>query len=330
MKPHKGFTTPSSLNNASIALEVKNFSKKYRGRKKFAVSDATFEVRPGEFHGFIGANGAGKTTTIKSLIGAYANYEGQIRIFGHKNVTRQGKKHLGYIPENANFPKTLSALEYITHMSEMAGLPYKDAREKAKTNLEKIGLANLMHKNPNNFSSGQKKQILLAQAIINNPDIIIMDEPAANLDPQARNDFFNTLTTLQKEGKAIFISSHILAELNSYVDSVTIIDKGKIIYTGKKDKLINSKPFVYQVKFEDEQEWNTFAKWLKTQKIKFQNNLNNQKQKRCYFLNQKNRDQALKFILAQKLNLLTFAQEEKTLQQAFEDIVDKQNKKGAK
>jgi ABC-2 type transport system ATP-binding protein len=97
----------------------------------------------------------------------------------------------------------------------------------------------LRHKTPNSFSSGQKKKILLAQALIHDPDIIIMDEPVANLDPKARTEFFSLLIDLRKKRKAIFISSHVLAELDRYADSATILDGGKIIYSGDKKTLMN-------------------------------------------------------------------------------------------
>jgi ABC-2 type transport system ATP-binding protein len=95
----------------------------------------------------------------------------------------------------------------------------------------------LRHASPNTFSSGQKKKILLAQALIHDPKILIMDEPAANLDPKARGDFFRMLESLKKKNKAIFISSHILTEIDKYADSVTILDGGKVIFSGRKDEL---------------------------------------------------------------------------------------------
>ncbi len=220
------------------ALEVKGFTKKYKGAKKAAVSDVDFNVYPGEFHGFIGANGSGKTTTIKSLIGAYAKFQGKINIFGLDHLSEEAKSKVGYIPEAAKFPKGYSTYKYIVYMSYLSGLSMKESKAFAEQVLKDTGLEKLKNRNPNTFSSGQKKKVLLAQALVHNPEIIIMDEPAANLDPKARIDFFDTLKKLQEKGVAILISSHILTELDKYVNALTIIDGGKVVFTGKlEDKL---------------------------------------------------------------------------------------------
>jgi ABC-2 type transport system ATP-binding protein len=122
-------------------------------------------------------------------------------------------------------------------MMMLSGIERKTAIELAHKKLSELHMLNLQHKNPNGFSSGQKKKILLAQALIHNPDIMIMDEPVANLDPEARSEFFALLDKLKKAGKAIFVSSHVLAELDLYFDSATILDGGKIIFSGTKQQL---------------------------------------------------------------------------------------------
>ena len=120
----------------------------------------------------------------------------------------------------------------------LSGLKEKEASELVTKQLKDLKMWNLRQRSPNTFSSGQKKKILLAQSLVHDPDIIIMDEPVANLDPKARIEFFDTLLELRKQGKAIFVSSHVLAELDIYADSLTILDGGKIIYSGKKQELL--------------------------------------------------------------------------------------------
>lgn len=305
--------------DTNIALEVKSFSKRYRGRKDFAVKDASFVVQAGEFHGFIGANGAGKTTTIKSLIGAYAQWEGDIRIFGNKNTSIAAKRRMGYIPEAANFPKTLNALDYITHMANLAGIPFKEAKKFAKATLTDIGLGPVMKKKPNTFSSGQKKKVLLAQALVNNPDVLIMDEPAANLDPQARSEFFTELKKLQKQGKAILISSHILAELDTFVDSVTILDGGKVVYTGQTAELSSNIALAYHFTFRDKESKEKFEKYLDKQKIthKREETL----MIKAKMLTEENIDKALAYIVKNKLALESMNSNRQTLQQAYDKYV---------
>lgn len=240
------------IDKALPAIEVSGLSKRYTKNRPYAIKDISFKIQPGEIHGFIGANGAGKTTTIKSIIGAYANYEGDIKILGFKNTSIEAKKLLGYIPENAFFPSGVSTHWYLVHMSHMSGISYKEAVAFTNRTLEELGLTAIANRNPNKLSSGQKKKVLLAQALVGNPSILIMDEPAANLDPKARKDFFETLKGIQRQGKTIFLSSHILAELDEYVNSITILDGGVLVYSGKKDGIaMNKGKMEYVFKFKD-------------------------------------------------------------------------------
>jgi len=221
-------------------LFVENLYKKYPRKPAPAINDISFNVYPGQFHAFIGGNGAGKTTSIKSIIGAYARWSGTVLINGFKNTSIEAKKHLGYIPENARFPQRMSCYSYLVWMAKLSGLKSIEAKRFAQTRLTELNMWNLRKKNPNSFSSGQKKKILLAQALINNPSVLVMDEPAANLDPKARIELFETLGKLtKKEGKAIFISSHVLAEMDQYANAATILDGGKIVFTGTTKALFD-------------------------------------------------------------------------------------------
>ena len=220
-------------------LFVENLYKRYPRKKKPTINNISFNVYPGQFHAFIGANGAGKTTSIKCIIGAYARWSGTVLINGKKNTSIEAKKYLGYIPENARFPARMSCFSYLVWMARLSGLSRIEAKRFAKTRLTELNMWNLRGKSPNTFSSGQKKKVLLAQALINNPHVLVMDEPAANLDPKARIELFETLGKLTKEGKAIFISSHVLAELDKYANAATILDGGKIVFTGTTKQLFN-------------------------------------------------------------------------------------------
>lgn len=215
------------------AIEVTNLSKKYRGNGNYSVANATFVVRPGELHGFIGANGAGKTTTIKSIVGAYATFGGSVNIFGHKNTTKQAKSFIGYIPEKADFPTGYSTLGYLKTIAVLRGVPQRQAQAVAMKRLQELGIAEIAKRSPIKLSSGQKKKVLLIQALLHNPKVIIADEPAANLDPKARVEFFDTIKKLAREQNiAFFVSSHILDELEKHIDSLTILEAGKVMYTG--------------------------------------------------------------------------------------------------
>lgn len=228
------------VGSAKKLITVKNYTKRFK--EFLAVDDLSFSVSEGAIHGFIGPNGAGKTTTIKALIGAYRPTEGEITILTRDPETgedvpygwgtKEAKVEIGYIPERASFPKDLNCLEYLQLMATLNGLNSKAAIAKAWELLKQTGLEKHALRKPYDFSSGMKKKVLIAQALMNDPRVLILDEPAANLDPTARTELFNQLIALRNQGKSCFISSHILSELQEIVDEVTIIFQGKIRYTG--------------------------------------------------------------------------------------------------
>lgn len=250
------------VTNEIPLIKVMNYSKIF---KDFvAVNDISFEVKKGSIHGFIGPNGAGKTTTIKALIGAYRPTKGDIKIKNSKSNeyfswgTKDAKKEIGYIPERASFPKNMNCIEYLYFVSTLNGLKREEAHAKAWQLLTEIGLKKHAHRKPYEFSSGMKKKVLIAQALMNDPSVLILDEPAANLDPSARRELFDLLLKLKSEGKSIFISSHILSELQEIVDDVTIIFQGVIRYSGGVN--IKTDQAEYQFETEDDDKVRELAK----------------------------------------------------------------------
>lgn len=221
---------------ADYAIYIKDFTKKF---KKFtAVDNATIKVKKGTIHGFIGPNGSGKTTTIKCLISAMIPTSGQLLVHGQNSWTVAAKKRIGYIPEAARFPRRITTYDYLVSMGEVSGLSPKQAKKKTEEILKDLNLWKFKKRNPNAYSSGMKKKVLLAQSLLNDPDVLILDEPAANLDPTARTELFNDLRKLRKQGKSVFISSHILSELQALADEVTILNYSKVVFSGsvKQDK----------------------------------------------------------------------------------------------
>lgn len=302
-------------------LFVKNLTKKYPFKPKPAINNISFSVYPGEFHAFIGANGAGKTTTIKSIIGAYANWNGTILINGAANTTIEAKKELGYIPEIARFPEKFSTYEYITWMSRLSGLSAKKAKEVANKKIKELKVNNLRNKSPNTFSSGQKKKILLAQALVHDPKIIVMDEPAANLDPKSRIEFFDELLALKKKKKAIFISSHILSELEKYADSATILDGGKIVFSGEMEDLFamfKNHKWLLLTNNQDK-----VMKYLKQKKIDFEHDqVNNE-----IYINTSNKKKEIillqKFLTSNKIEIERLEKLKLSLDEIYKKMVIK-------
>lgn len=240
------------------AIYIKDFTKKF---KKFkAVDEATIKVKKGTIHGFIGPNGSGKTTTIKCLISAMVPTSGQLLIHGQESWTVGAKKHVGYIPEAARFPRKISAYDYLISMAQISGINAKDAKLRAENILKDLGLWEKRKHNPNAYSSGMKKKVLLAQSLLNDPDVLILDEPAANLDPTARTELFNELRKLREQGKSVFISSHILSELQALADEITILNYSKVVFQGA----VNQSDSKYQIITNDNKK---FKKLLTEQKF---------------------------------------------------------------
>ncbi|MGY6172175.1 ABC transporter ATP-binding protein [Candidatus Mycoplasma pogonae] len=225
---------------------LQNFSKKYKKKASYTVNNLNIEIKKGQFHAFVGSNGAGKTTTIKAIIGAYKKFEGNILVNGQSNRDAKALAKIAYIPEIAIFPQKMSVLNFFQGICAMLGMKKQEAEAKIKEVVEKLEIEHLLKKNPFNFSSGEQKKVLLAQALLKDFDVLVMDEPAANLDPQTRYDFFNFLKKLQQEGKTIFISSHVLNEVGEYADSVTIIEKGRLEISGYINEFSESKKNKYE------------------------------------------------------------------------------------
>lgn len=237
------------------AIEIKNLTKIFNERskkKKIALDSISFNVPKGSFHGFIGNNGSGKTTTFRSILGLYPDVKGEIYINGISFRNEKSREKIGYIPEIAIFPKNLTIKEYVQYFAELSGLKKAKAQEKAEILLKKFNFdSKEFNKSATKLSSGQKKKVLLMQALVSDPDILILDEPAANLDPSARIELYKELKELSNEGKTIFLSSHILLELEQYIDSYTILADGKVVDSGKIDEKLSTQKLNKKIIFTD-------------------------------------------------------------------------------
>ena len=213
-----------------LAIETKGLRKEFGlFNKLIAVESLDLKIEKGHIHGFIGPNGAGKSTTIKMLNGAIKSTGGSAQILGYDVGSTDAKSHIGYSPEHPNF-YAMSAFDFLVYNAKICGVPIGDAKERADHLLKWMGLEGFRDRNAKNFSAGMKQKLSLAQALIHNPDILVLDEPTANLDPIGRYEVLERIRLLaKKENKTVFVSSHILDELEKVVDHVTIINKGKVI-----------------------------------------------------------------------------------------------------
>lgn len=202
-----------------------------------AVDGIDLQVEEGSIHGFVGPNGAGKTTTMRMLVGTLKPTEGEAYIGGEKAGSIAAKEIIGYSPQFPEFYDSMSGLDYLEYMGRMAGMGSK-AEERAKTLLKWLGLEKSEDKKVGGYSGGMKRKLSLAQAMIHEPDLLILDEPTATLDPAGRMAIIDSLEKLtEEEGMTVFVSSHVLTELEKFIDHVTILNEGKVITSSPLDEL---------------------------------------------------------------------------------------------
>ena len=212
----------------SLMIETKRLTKTFG--KFVAVKDLDLKVREGSIHGFVGPNGAGKSTTLKMLIGAIRSTAGEGFIGGHPFGSEAARRLLGYSSDRPSFYRDMTAWDYLVHMAELSGMCIDEAESRARELLKWLELAEFSDTNVGGFSAGMKQRLSLAQAMVHHPRLLLLDEPTANLDPDGRSSLLEKLRQLQQEqGITIFISSHILPELEQLVDAVTMIDKGRVV-----------------------------------------------------------------------------------------------------
>jgi ABC-type multidrug transport system ATPase subunit len=219
-------------------IQVNSLSKRFTEIK--AVNDLSFSVQKGEVYGFLGQNGAGKSTTIRMLLTLVAPTHGSIHIFG-KNIQAHRKEILqrvGAIIEKPDLYKYLTALQNIQIIAKLSGV--HSTQKQLMQQLEKVGIGERANSKVKTFSQGMKQRLGVACALVNNPELIILDEPTNGLDPQGIADVRNLILHLSKEErKTIFVSSHLLSEIELVADSMLIIDQGRKIAEGKVADLLN-------------------------------------------------------------------------------------------
>lgn len=227
--------------NTDTAIRIQNFTKHYplprQKEKRVAVDDLTLGVPQGSLFGFLGPNGAGKTTTIKMLLGFIPPTTGEAWLFD-KSVGDDGaRRRVGYLPEQPYFPKFLSALEVVRAHAGLSGLSGRRAQERVEGCLRQVGMWENRHMVLAKCSKGMTQRVGLASALVGDPDLLIMDEPSSGLDPVGRKELRALLTTLKNEGKTIFLSSHLLSEMESVCDRVGVMARGRLVACGAPQEI---------------------------------------------------------------------------------------------
>jgi len=234
-------------------LEISHVSKSYRTslslRKYWILRDLSLSVAPGEIFGFIGPNGAGKTTTLKLLMDLIRPDGGTIKIFGRDHRKVEAKARIGFLPENPYFYDYLTASEFLDFYGRLFGFSRAVREAKTKELLSRVGLANRGDRQLRKFSKGMLQRIGLAQALINDPDLVILDEPMSGLDPVGRREVRDLMLSLKEAGKTVFFSTHILSDTEVLCDRVGILSKGELKAVGRVSDLLGHRIHFYEVTF---------------------------------------------------------------------------------
>ena len=226
-------------------IEIENLTKDYevgfwKKKKVRALDRLTLNVESGQIFGFLGGNGAGKTTTIKILMSLIFPTTGSARILGEDISSVRMHSRIGYCPENPYFYDYLKASELMNYFGELFGLDAARRKSKTAELLTKVGLEEKdWNKQLRKFSKGMLQRVGLAQALINEPEIVFLDEPMSGLDPIGRREIRELIASLREQGTTVFMSTHILSDIEALCDNVAILRRGKLAATGKLDDLLN-------------------------------------------------------------------------------------------
>ena len=220
---------------------TKVFKDFWHRDKVRAVDSLNLTIYPGEVFGLLGPNGSGKTTTIKLILGLLFPTAGIIRVFGSSPRNSLIKKRIGFLPEESYFYKYLNANETMDFYGRLFGLPSGERKKRTEKLLKLVGLIPSRNRPVGEYSKGMARRIGFAQALINDPDILILDEPTTGLDPLGRREVKDLVLELKKMGKTVLLSSHLLADVEDMCDRIAILHAGRLIAEGKVDELLTRK-----------------------------------------------------------------------------------------
>jgi ABC-2 type transport system ATP-binding protein len=232
-------TDPSAGEPVVSVRGLTKVFKDFWGRPKArAVDNVDFEVRRGEVFGLLGPNGSGKSTTVKLILGLLYPTKGHIEVFGHSPRHVATKARIGYLPEESYLYRYLNSHETLDFFGNLFDLPREDRVKRSEQLLEMVGLSQTRMRSVGEFSKGMQRRIGLAQALINDPDLIILDEPTAGLDPIGCREVKDLIVALARRGKTVILSSHLLSDVEDVCDRVVIYYGGKIQAMGPMNELL--------------------------------------------------------------------------------------------
>lgn len=231
-----------SMSESTPAVEirhlVKDFKTSFKRQPLRAVDDVSIRIMPGEVYGLIGPNGSGKSTAMKALLGLVAPTSGDCAIFGKDSLKVDSRNEVGFLPENPYFYKHLSGKETLEFYGKLCGIRGATLKDRVAELLDLVGLADASHRRIGGYSKGMLQRIGLAQALIQKPRLVILDEPTAGVDPIGSREIRDLIFKLREQGITVFLCSHLLEQVQEVCDHVGIIFRGKMIKEGRLEDLI--------------------------------------------------------------------------------------------
>ena len=228
---------------ADLAITCHRLSKTYRlglrARKVEALADLDLAVEPGCIYGFVGPNGAGKSTTIKVLVGLVRASAGSAALFGVGVDDPRARRAVGYLPENPSFHDFMRPLEVLRYLGRLSGLSGADLDRRAGALLERVGLGHALDLTVRKFSKGMVQRLGLAQALLHDPPLLILDEPMSGLDPIGRKEVRDIVLGQRQQGKTVFFSTHILSDVETICDRVGMVFRGRLVREGALRSLLD-------------------------------------------------------------------------------------------
>jgi ABC-2 type transport system ATP-binding protein len=235
------------------AILVEDLKKTYRtgflGRRVPALRGVDLTVEPGETYGLLGANGAGKTTTIKILMGLLFPDSGKVEVLGKPLGDRRVRRRIGFLPENPYFYEYLTARESLLFYGKLQGVGADVVEKHGGELLERLELGHAANQRLRGYSKGMRQRFGLAQALVNDPDLVVLDEPLEGIDPRGRRLLKDLVQDLRERGKAILFSSHILADVEEISDRVCILHHGRVLRQGELGEILRTRSTATDVRF---------------------------------------------------------------------------------
>lgn len=228
---------------SDLAVEVKNMTKVFsRGLKKsdyvVAVDNLSFDIKPGEVYGLIGPNGSGKSTTMKVVLGLMSPTKGDVKVFGYDSGDIRARNEIGFLPENPYFYKHLTGKETLKFYGKLCGFRGRELKDRIAELLELVDLESAANRRLGGYSKGMLQRIGLAQALIQRPRLVILDEPTAGVDPLGSRQIRDLILKLKGDGITVFLCSHLLEQVQEVCDRVGIIFEGRMRREGPLEELI--------------------------------------------------------------------------------------------